>query len=225
MINWYVKIFPCLLSLCLVQSVSDNQYSMAYATHQLLCRLIFGTKFTELIDIALMTNEGVILNKQLCPNKLLKRLTILLRTIDDLLVLLDGLVPNLTELHITLCTTRASRQILLPFEWSNFPMSYLTKFRLTTNENVEMRSEYLFPIVKLLTQLNTFTLDVKRWTSKDNTMSVCSNVRELIVDVPCSDLTRRSPNINTLAVLCKCKLDACNFPRLRRLITTNIEVV
>ena len=167
LINWYVNIFPCLHSLRIAQHELAAQYSMSYSTHALLCGLIFDMKFAGLANITLTTNEGIILSKQLCPNTVLRRLAITLRTIDDLLVLLDGLVPNLIELHATLCTARASREMLVPFGFSTFSMVHLTKFRLTTNEHCEMQLEYLLNVVKPLTQLGTLQLDVKQWTSSD----------------------------------------------------------
>ena len=52
---------------------------------------------------------------------------------------------------------------------------------MTTDDNVEMRSEYLLNIVKLLSQLETLTVDVKKWTSNDN-IFVTDNQIEMIID-------------------------------------------
>ena len=168
MIQWCLNISPCLHSLCIAQSVFGDQLPLLYSTHEWLCGLTFNTKFTKLADVTLTINEGIVLTKRICPNGFLKRLTITLRTIDDLLVLLDGLVPNLIELHVTLCTTRASRQILLPPGTPRFPMSHLTKFRLTAGEKVEIQLEYLLSVIKPLTELVTLKLEVKRWTGRDH---------------------------------------------------------
>jgi hypothetical protein len=180
MINWYLKIFPSLHSLCITQSVLDTQYPMTYVTHGLLCEIVFGMTFTELADITLTTNDGIVLSKQLSPNTILKRLTIALRTIDDLLVLLGGLLPNLIELQATLYTNRAARQILVPLGSSSLSMSHLTKFRLTTDEDFDMQLEYLLNVIKPLTQLVTFKLDVKRWISSNNIFPEGNQIESIV---------------------------------------------
>ncbi|CAF3540554.1 unnamed protein product [Rotaria sp. Silwood1] len=181
MINWYVNLFSSLQSFCLVESMSKNIYPMAHLTHEVLREIVFDMKFTKLTEIKLMVNDGMILDKQLHSNLLLKRLTISLRTIDDLFVLLDGLVANLIELDVTLCTGHASRRLLLPFKSNIFPMVHLTKFLLTTKQEVEMRSEYLFNIVKFLSQIDTLIIDIKNWIHPDY-IFVQGHQIEMIID-------------------------------------------
>ncbi|CAF4666385.1 unnamed protein product, partial [Rotaria sp. Silwood2] len=181
MINWHLKPFSSLQSFCLVENMSKNNYPMTHFTHELLREIVFGMQFTKIIEIELIVNDGIILDKQLHSNLLLKRLTISLRIIDDLFVLLDGLVPNLIEVDVTLCTDHVSRRLLLPFKSNIFPMVHLTKFRLTTKQEVEMRYEYFFNIVKFLSQIDTLIIDIKNWTHPDY-MFVHGHQLEMIID-------------------------------------------
>ncbi|CAF3607368.1 unnamed protein product [Rotaria sp. Silwood1] len=62
----------------------------------------------------------------------------------------------------------------------------------------------------------------------DDTISICPNVRYLTVDVPCTNLSRRFPNIHTLNVLHECNFsndDHVEFRQLRHLKTTNINMI
>jgi hypothetical protein len=62
----------------------------------------------------------------------------------------------------------------------------------------------------------------------NDTASVCANVRNLTVDIPCANLSRRFPNIHTLTILPASDLsrdDCAGFRRLRRLTTVNIDMI
>jgi hypothetical protein len=64
--------------------------------------------------------------------------------------------------------------------------------------------------------------------AKNDTTSVCPNVRELTVDVPYKNLAQRFPNIHTLIVLSEenvSRNDCVQFRRLDQLLTTNINMV
>ena len=64
--------------------------------------------------------------------------------------------------------------------------------------------------------------------AEDDTKSVCPNVRQLIVDVPCKNLFHRFPNIHTLIILDNDNFsndDYIPFRQLRYLETTNINMV
>ncbi|UJR07072.1 hypothetical protein I4U23_011360 [Adineta vaga] len=54
----------------------------------------------RLNTLELAVNEGIILDKQLSPNQYLKRVTINLQTIDDLLIIFYGFLPNLIFLNV-----------------------------------------------------------------------------------------------------------------------------
>jgi hypothetical protein len=63
---------------------------------------------------------------------------------------------------------------------------------------------------------------------KDDATGICHNVRELMVDIPCKNLSHCFPNIHTLTVPFEASLshhDCAQFRRLRHLITTNINML
>lgn len=64
--------------------------------------------------------------------------------------------------------------------------------------------------------------------AKDDTKSICPNVRQLTVDIPCKNLSRRFPNVHTLINLDNENLsenDYIQFRQLRYLETTNINMI
>ncbi|CAF5046216.1 unnamed protein product [Rotaria sp. Silwood1] len=82
--------------------------------------------------------------------------------------------------------------------------------------------QYLYTIPWSFEQLDISML------ADDDTISICPNIRYLTVDVPCTDLSRRFPNIHTLNVLVECNIsgnDHEEFRRLRHLKTTNINMI
>ena len=93
------------------------------------------------------------------------------------------------------------------------------RWPVACRRTIEHSNNHLYTVPWSFEHLQISTL------ASDDTASVCPNVVHLTVDVPCSDWTRRFPNINKLTVLCKTTLDADSFPRLRRLTTTEMEVV
>jgi len=110
----------------------------------------------------------MILNKELNSNKYLKRLIISLYDINDLYVLLDGLVPNLIYLNVTICQSTAYKRSSLSKPRPDKLMSYLLEFDLTTNENVTLNFDQLCYIIMLLNQLNKFTLNIKELINNNN---------------------------------------------------------
>ncbi|CAF1437903.1 unnamed protein product [Rotaria sp. Silwood1] len=82
--------------------------------------------------------------------------------------------------------------------------------------------QYLYTIPWSFEQLDISML------ADDDTISICPNIRYLTVDVPCTDLSRRFPNIHTLNVLVEYNIsgnDHEKFRRLRHLKTTNINMI
>ncbi len=64
--------------------------------------------------------------------------------------------------------------------------------------------------------------------ANDDTSSVCSNVQYLTLDMPCTNISHRFPNIHTLNILPECNLsqdDYIEFRQLRHLIMNNINIV
>jgi hypothetical protein len=94
-------------------------------------------------------------------------LTISLQNVNDLFVLLDGFVPNLIVLNVTLCQSHGNKRLSLPRSWPNESMSQLIEFQLITNENIAFTFDQLRDIVKPLSQLDKFTLYIGKWISND----------------------------------------------------------
>ena len=164
----FLKQFESLQSLNMVQSIPDgNSSSMLCTISELFRKSIFNS-FTTLTELELISNNGVILDKQLHPNQYLTRLSISLQSIDDLYVLLDGLVPNLHVLEVVLCQSRACKRSLLPQSWPSQSMSHLRKFRLSTEKNVPFTFEQLYSIVIPLNQLETLVLVIGQWHSDND---------------------------------------------------------
>jgi hypothetical protein len=127
-----------------------------------------------------MINNGIILDKQLCSNTHLKKLIISLRTINDLYIIFDGLTPNLTCLHVTICQSNVSKRSPLPASWPRQYMSQLTEFQLIINENVPFNFDQLCNIVMPLKQLDQLTLVVKEWIS-DNQEFIKGHQLEILI--------------------------------------------
>ena len=174
--------FTRLHSLRIVDCASNN-YRSDIISHlsDWLRDLIFDLVLdAPLTTIELVVDIGITLSKQIAANERLTRLTLSLKTIDDLLVLINGLAPNLTTLDVTLCNARVSSRSLLPPRWPRRPMAHLTEFRLTTKENVELKLEYLRGIVMALGQLDTLSLAVKKWTSDDGRFAQGNQIETII---------------------------------------------
>jgi hypothetical protein len=164
-IDLLIEIFDSLQSLIITESASHkNTWKIAYSTIETLRNSIFDNSFGALIELELSTFNGIILDKKLHVNKHLKRLTISLQKIDDLLILLDGLVPNLIVLNVTLCKAHTSKRSLLPQGWPRRYMYHLTEFQLITNKDVPFTFDHFKGIVMTLIKVHKFTLDVKQWT-------------------------------------------------------------
>ncbi len=157
--------FKSLQSLYIVQSTSTKSQSpMNYLIDERSRQRIFNS-LKRLTELELTTNNGIILDKQLCPNTHLKKLIISLQTIDDLYILLDGLTPNLTVLHVTICQSNVGKRSSLPASWPRQYMSQLMEFQLIINENVPFNFDQLHNIVMPLKKLDELTLIVKEWIS------------------------------------------------------------
>jgi hypothetical protein len=167
-INLYLAKFKSLETLKIVQSIpNDDQSPTSYSILEELTYLIFYNSFKMLNELHLIIHDGLILGKQLPPNQNLKYLTIILQNVNDLYVLLDGLVPNLIVLNVTLCESDIEQQFLLPKSWPLKSMSHLKTLQLTTGEIVKFTFDELCNIVIPLIQLNILTLYIKQWVSDD----------------------------------------------------------
>jgi len=143
--------------------------------------LIFNNSFLMLTKLELTMNNGIILDKQLCPNEHLKQLTISLHNINDLYVLFDGLMPNLTILNVTLCQSNVCKRSSLPKSWPRQLMSNLIEFQLIINENIPFTFDQLHDIVMPLNQINQLTLYIKQWVN-NNQRFIEGNQLEMLID-------------------------------------------
>lgn len=167
-INLRLAKFKSLQTLKIVQSIpDDDQISMSYSILDELNYLIFYRPLSILTRLELITNDGLILNKPLPPNVNLKYLTVSLQNVNDLYLLLDGLMPNLIVLYVTLCQSDIHHPLPLPKLWPSQSMSHLREFQLVTNETVQFSFDQLCNIVIPLIQLNILTLYIKQWVSDD----------------------------------------------------------
>jgi len=167
-INSNLSKFKSLESLKIVQSIpNDDELPTSYSILEELTYLIFYNSFYILNELDLIINDGLILGKHLPPNRNLKYLTIILQNVNDLYILLDGLILNLIVLNVTLCRSDIDQRFLLPNTWPHQSMSYLKKFQLTTCEIVEFTFDELCNIVIPLLKLNILTLYIRQWVSND----------------------------------------------------------
>jgi len=168
-INWNFAKFKSLETLQIVEATSNsNALPMSYTVLEELTYFIFYNRFNRLRELSLIINDGLILSKQLPSNRNLRYLTITLQNVNDLYLLLDGLVPNLIGLNVTICESDINQRLLLPKTWPHQSMSYLKKIVLTTSETVEFTFDELCNIVIPLIQLNVLILNIKKWVGDDD---------------------------------------------------------
>lgn len=166
-INSNLVKFKSLETLRIVQLIPNNdELPTNYSVLEELTYFMFYT-FNILSELCLIINDGLILSKQLPPNRNLRYLTVSLKHVNDLYVLLDGLVPNLIILHVTLCESDEHQRFLLPNSWPRQPMSHLREFQLTTDASAEFYFHELCNIVIPLIKVNVLTLYIKQWVSDD----------------------------------------------------------
>jgi hypothetical protein len=161
--------FKSLKTLQIIQSISHgDRLSIDYSILEDLNYLIFFNSFNKFSGFELIIDNGLIFSKQLPPNRNLKYLTISLQNINDLFVLLDGLIPNLIVLNVTLCESDNGQRLLLPNSWPCQSMSYLEEFQLITKEIVEFSFDQLCNIVIPLIQLKKLSLYIRQWVNDDD---------------------------------------------------------
>lgn len=180
-IDVWVRRFHSLESLTITESATTDE-QIDYETIGLLRNLIFDHGCSSLTVINFSTVDGIILDKRLHPNKYLKQMTISLQKIDDLLVLLDGLVPNIQILNVTLCKSQITKRLSLPPSWSRRSMYHLIEFRLTTNDDVVFSFNHLQIIVMSLIKLHKLTLHINQWTN-NNQQSINTLIKQYMTDL------------------------------------------
>jgi hypothetical protein len=76
----------------------------------LINQLLFNEKISSIHTIYYQIYNGLLLNKSLISHDNLRNVNLILQTIDDLYILLDGLVPNVQTMIIKLCQPRILRK-------------------------------------------------------------------------------------------------------------------
>lgn len=115
-----------------------------------------------------MNTAGVIRGKYLRSHVSLRYLTIVLNEINDLYILLDGLVPNLITLSVIICEQSIDEQIPLPKSWPHQSMSSLKKFDLKVNGIVKFTYKYLCNIVIPLINVTSLTLQIENYVHSNS---------------------------------------------------------
>ncbi len=88
-----------MLILCL-ESYTTETYDLS------IYRFLFTGRMPSLQTIIVNEPDGIILFKSLIPHENLRYIDITLETIDDLYILLDGLVPNVEKMFIQISQSR-----------------------------------------------------------------------------------------------------------------------
>ncbi|UJR19834.1 hypothetical protein I4U23_022967 [Adineta vaga] len=126
----------------------DDDESLAFDTdvneecYISLARFLFNSEMFSLHTISIEYHYGIILNKSLIPHQTLRNVNLFLQTIDDLFILLDGLIPNVQTMIIHLIQPR----ILA----CNFPIKTSTCLQLTKFSLFEHRIGLLFNDLKII---------------------------------------------------------------------------
>jgi hypothetical protein len=76
------------------------------ATNTSINDLLFNDQVRSLKSVDIEIADGILLNKSLISHHSLTNVNLVLQTIDDLYILLDGLVPNVQTMTIQLCRSR-----------------------------------------------------------------------------------------------------------------------
>jgi hypothetical protein len=76
-------------------------------------QFLFDPILRSIHTFSIEFNDGLILSKSLIPHQNLRDVNLVLQTIDDLYILLDGLVPNIQTLIVRLCKSRILCTLIL----------------------------------------------------------------------------------------------------------------
>ena len=156
-----------LKSLTIIEPTStENRASLAHTNSDRFRQSIFY-EWKTLTELVFTTNSGIIFSKKVPPNSWLTSLTISLQTITDLYVLLDGVVPNLRFLRVTVCQSNTNERLTLPDDWPRYSMAHLNELYLTTTEKVPFTLDHLRHIAATVKPIQTLTLTIAQWTSNN----------------------------------------------------------
>ncbi|CAF4970351.1 unnamed protein product [Rotaria sp. Silwood1] len=114
-------------------------------------------QMSSLQQVIIDVPDGLVLHKTLIPNQYLKNIDLVLETIDDLYVLLSGLVPNIEKITIQLHRSRILSR-LRPRSLSSYPR--LTKFTLL-EAGIGFISDDIKSILGYMRNLLKLTLSIR----------------------------------------------------------------
>ncbi|CAF3546761.1 unnamed protein product [Rotaria sp. Silwood1] len=114
-------------------------------------------QMSSLQQVIIDVPDGLVLHKTLIPNQYLKNIDLVLETIDDLYVLLSGLVPNIEKITIQLHRSRILAR-LRPRSLSSCPR--LTEFTLL-EAGIEFISDDIKSILGYMRNLLKLTLSIR----------------------------------------------------------------
>ncbi len=78
----------------------EQMLGLDIGLHLSINQLLFDKKINSINNIYIEINNGLVLNNSLISNQNLRNVYLFLPTIDDLYILLDGLVPNVETMII-----------------------------------------------------------------------------------------------------------------------------
>ncbi|CAF1587533.1 unnamed protein product [Rotaria sp. Silwood1] len=95
-------------------------------------RLLFSGQMCTLHTIKIELNNGLSLYKCLIPHQSLRHVQIILRTIDDLYILLNGLIPNVETMIVQLSQSRILSCTRIVMDDMEYILGYMTNLRKLT---------------------------------------------------------------------------------------------
>jgi hypothetical protein len=90
-----------------------NSYLDYPISHTSINQIIFDGKMFSIQTLFLEINNGLSLNKSLISHQNLRNVNLHLQTIDDLFILLDGLIPNVQIMIIQLYKKRILCKLII----------------------------------------------------------------------------------------------------------------
>ena len=156
-----------LKSLTIIEPTSTENRASLVSTYSDMFRQSIFYEWNTLTELVFTTNSGIIFSKKVPPNSWLISLTISLQTITDLYVLLDGVVPNLRFLRVTVCQSDTNEGLTLPDDWPRHSMAHLNELYLTTTEKVPFTLDHLRQIAATVKPIQALTLAIAQWTSNN----------------------------------------------------------
>jgi hypothetical protein len=93
-------------SLEIINRKIDEDLRYVWTIHSSIIRLLFEKEINSLEKLVIQPINGISLCQSLIPNKNIRNINIYLQTIDDLFILLNGILPNIQIMIVRLCQKR-----------------------------------------------------------------------------------------------------------------------